>query len=258
MELRDRAESFERWHYRFDLGHGVVTPGPRSMNRTEQRRRYFFDRLVDLTGGLQGMRVLDLGCNAGYWSLCAMEAGADFVFGIDGRQMHIDQSNLVFEAKGIDPSRYRFEVGNFLTHPFDQFDLVLCLGVLYHVASPIELFNVMAATNADLLVIDSAISNLPGNAFNVYTEDIDVHRNSLEEAVVTYPTRGAVHMLAGLHGYECVTLDPSNITDLQGMKDYGQHRRVAFIASKSRGLGTVPAEVPPRPSLLERLRRALA
>jgi ribosomal protein L11 methylase PrmA len=42
--------------------------------------------------------VLDLGCNAGFWSLAAIDAGADLVVGIDGRQMHIDQANLVFET----------------------------------------------------------------------------------------------------------------------------------------------------------------
>jgi SAM-dependent methyltransferase len=255
-ELRERVESFDRWHYSIDLGRGVVTPGPKNMNRTVQRRRYFFDRLLDLTGGLEGMRVLDLGCNAGYWSLCAIEGGADFVFGIDGRQMHVDQSNLVFKAKGVDPARYQFENGNFFTHPFDSFDLVLCLGVLYHVASPIELFNVMAATKADLLVIDTAVTNMPGNAFTITTEDTENYRNAIEDTVVTYPTRGAVSMLAGLNGYQCVTLDPSCITDFTRLNDYRDHWRVAFIASKSRDLAGLPQETPQYATLLGRLRTA--
>jgi tRNA (mo5U34)-methyltransferase len=257
-ELRQQVESFKRWHYTMELGQGVVTPGP-DPNRTEQRRRYAFDRLLTLMGGtLKGMRVLDLGCNAGYWSLCAIEADADYVFGIDGRQMHVDQSNLVFEAKGIDPSRYHFELGNFLTYPFDSFDLVLCFGVLYHVASPVELFNVMAGTKADVLVIDSAVSNLPGNAFSIQTENLKHNRNAVDEEVVTYPTRGAVSMLAGVHGYECVTLDPSCITDFTGMSDYQNHWRVAFIASKSRSLAALPQETVPRLGLLARLRQAVS
>jgi SAM-dependent methyltransferase len=255
-ELRERVESFAHWHYTMDLGQGVITPGPKNMNRTVQRRRYFFDRLLELTGGLKGMRVLDLGCNAGYWSLCAIEAGADFVFGIDGRQMHVDQSNLVFEAKGVDPDRYQFEIGNFLTYPFNSFNLVLCLGILYHVSSPVELFNVMAATKADLLVIDTAVSNVPGNHFHITTEDTDNYRNAIEETVVAYPTRGAVSMLAGLHGYMCVTLDPRSIRDFSGLSDYRDHWRVAFIASKSRDLTGLPQEAPLNSSLLGRLRAA--
>ena len=34
-------------------------------------------------GSLKGLRVLGLGCNAGWWSLKAIEAGCDFVAGID-------------------------------------------------------------------------------------------------------------------------------------------------------------------------------
>jgi 2-polyprenyl-3-methyl-5-hydroxy-6-metoxy-1,4-benzoquinol methylase len=110
--LRERVNSFPRWHYEFDLN-GVRTPifNRAHVNRNTQRKNYFFAPLVRLCGGsLVGKRVLDLGCNAGFWSLAAIEAGADFVLGIDGRQMHIDQANLVFDAKGVDPNRYRFQL----------------------------------------------------------------------------------------------------------------------------------------------------
>ena len=89
-QLRERVDSFPVWHYEFDLGHGVRTPirKQRDINRVLQRKAYAFDSFVGLLGGsLQGKRVLDLGCNAGYWSLAAMEAGADFVLGVDGRQI---------------------------------------------------------------------------------------------------------------------------------------------------------------------------
>ena len=103
-ELRSAIERFPVWHYEFALN-GIKTPARNSYsaNRHQQRARHFFEPLVKLTGGLTGKRVLDLGCNAGYWSLKAIEAGADFVFGIDGRQMHVDQANLVFRTKGVSP-----------------------------------------------------------------------------------------------------------------------------------------------------------
>src|SRR2546423_487545 len=76
LELRERVEAFPRWHYQFDLGNGITTPIWKRdrINRHEQRRRYFFDALLRVTGGsLRGRRVLDLGCNAGFWSLNAIE-----------------------------------------------------------------------------------------------------------------------------------------------------------------------------------------
>lgn len=80
-QLRERVAIFPRWHYEFDLN-GVRTPifNHRHVNRHEQRKNYFFRPLVRLCGGsLSGKRVLDLGCNAGFWSLMAIEAGADYV-----------------------------------------------------------------------------------------------------------------------------------------------------------------------------------
>ena len=101
--IEQRVASFPRWHYEMDL-RGVKTPifDPGKMVRHHKRREHLFGPLLDLTGGsLEGKRVLDLGCNAGFWSLAAIEADADFVLGIDGRQMHIDQASLVFEANDI-------------------------------------------------------------------------------------------------------------------------------------------------------------
>ena len=49
---------------------GIRTPIAdwQRVNRQEQRRRYFLEPLLGLTGGsLQGRRVLDLGCSAGFW-----------------------------------------------------------------------------------------------------------------------------------------------------------------------------------------------
>ena len=151
-ELERRIAAFPGWYYFFEFDNGVTTPAldPGTFNRHRQRRAYFFQPLLALCGGsLHGRRVLDLGCNAGFWSLQALEAGADFVLGVDARQMHVDQANLVFEAKGTDPSRYRFETGNVFEHELaERFDVVLCLGLLDHVAKPVELFELMTRAGA--------------------------------------------------------------------------------------------------------------
>jgi len=132
-EIRKGIDRFDRWHYEFDL-RGYKTPivgGRNHANRHAQRRRYYFDPLVQHLGGtLRGKRVLDLGCNAGFWSLLALEAGADYVLGIDARPMHIEQAAFVFEAKEVDRHRYDFTCKNvFGLSPSElgTFDIVFCL-----------------------------------------------------------------------------------------------------------------------------------
>jgi tRNA (mo5U34)-methyltransferase len=238
-ELRAKIASFPRWHYEFDLD-GLVTPifDKRHVTRHEQRSRYFFDALVDVCGGsLKGLRVLDLGCNAGWWSLKAIDAGCDFVAGIDGRQMHIDQANLVFEQKHVDAGRYEFIVGNVLSDPWPagDFDVVLCLGLLYHISKPVELMERIAATKADLVVIDTQIIDAGGSYWLSYREPLSEARNAIDYETVLHPSRKAVIDLVKQFGYDVVPL-PLNMTDFRGSRDYLVGERLAFLCASNTDL----------------------
>ena len=204
-ELESRIAAFDRWHYEFEFEGGVRTPvwDLSRSSRHEQRSRYFFERLLQATGGsLQGRRVLDLGCNAGYWSLKAVEADAEFVAGVDGRQMHVDQANLVFEAKGIDPDRYRFETENLFDYKTDvDFDVVLCLGLMYHVAKPIELFEIMTRAGAKIIVVDTKVSTSAGSLFELQHESLEDPRDAVDYELVLVPTTQAVIEVANQSGF---------------------------------------------------------
>jgi SAM-dependent methyltransferase len=253
--LRERVASFPRWHYEFDLK-GVRTPifDPAYVNRHEQRRRYFFAPLVRLCGGsLAGKRVLDLGCNAGFWSLAAVEAGADFVLGVDGRQMHVDQANLVFETKGIEATRYRFELADVFDLELEQgaFDVVLCLGLLYHVSKPFELMERMSAWNKDLLVVDTRVDPRPGPYFRIKRQDLEDPRQAIDRQVALHPTKEAVVRLAREFGYRQVKMLRPRFTNWEGSRTYRKGTRRAFLCSKQTRLDEVDAE----PLELSRARR---
>jgi SAM-dependent methyltransferase len=242
-ELARRIAAFPAWSYRFEFEQGISTPSfyQALVNRHEQRRRYFFEPLLRLTGGsLQGRRVLDLGCNAGFWSLAAVEAQADFVLGIDAKQMYLEQAALVFDAKGIDSARYRFEQGNVLAHDFsERFDVVLCLGLLDHIAKPVELFELIARIAPQLVVIDTEISRSRASIFEV---DSLYHReNAVEYETVLVPSRLAVLELAAQFGLEAVAL-PHNMDDYAGMDDYLHQRRLAFVCARDLALDTLVQE----------------
>ncbi|HEX3911308.1 MAG TPA: methyltransferase domain-containing protein [Solirubrobacteraceae bacterium] len=242
-DLETRIAAFPAWSYRFEFEGGIATPllDRAMLNRHEQRRRYFFEALLRATGGsLCGRRVLDLGCSAGFWSLAAVQAGADFVLGIDAGQTAVDQAELVFEAKGIERSRYRFERGNVFEHDLgERFDVVLCLGLLDHVAKPVELFELMSAVAPELLVIDTEISRSRMSVFELdklYNRD-----NVVDYETVLIPSRLALSQLASQFGFETKAL-PQDMTDYTGMRDYLHQRRLAFICSKGASLDAVAGE----------------
>ena len=245
-ELRERIASFPYWHYEFDL-HGIRTPIANSefANRHQERQRYFFEPLVRLCGGsLAGKRVLDLGCNAGFWSLAALEAGADFVLGVDGRQMYIDQAKLVFDAKGVDQNRYRFFAGDLFKldqGPEERFDVVLCLGLLYHVSKPMSLFERIGFWNTDLLLIDTTLSLLPGAYLRVAEEKTKAPVTAVDHVIGFVPTKQAVAKLAREVGYSVTMLRP-RFTSWEGAGDYRVGSRRAFVCSKQTPLEGLDAE----------------
>lgn len=243
--IKQKIYSFDRWHYQFDLdGHLTPIHPPQRVNAHEQRKRYFFDPLVQLCGGsLAGKRVLDLGCNAGYWSLEAIERGADFVLGVDGRQMHVDQANFVYEVKGVDKSKYEFRTGNVFDLKVEElgtFDIVLCLGLMYHVSKHVELMEMMASVNTDILVIDTLLSIAPGSYLRVRSEDVENPIHAADRELVMSPTKKAVVDMAAAFGYETVVLKPQ-FTDYKGARNYRQARRRAFISSKKTPLSNISA-----------------
>ena len=227
---------FSRWHYQFDLG-GHLTPihDVRWINRHGQRKEYFFRPLVQVCGGsLAGKRVLDLGCNAGFWSLCAIESGCDFVLGIDGRAMHIDQARFVFEAKGIPSERFDFhcaDVFDATAVDICTFDIVLCLGLLYSVCKPMTLLERIARINCDLLLIDTSLSTREGSILEIRHETLDEPRHACDYELVTYPTKAAVLDMVRQFGYEVRILTPP-FSDYTGAEDFQTNRRRAFICSK--------------------------
>src|SRR2546425_10675143 len=81
--LLERINSFEYWHYPFDLGDGVVIR-PSYAEKKLRLRDFIWPVVLDLCGGnLGGQRVISVGCNSGFWSFGAHKSGAAYVLGFD-------------------------------------------------------------------------------------------------------------------------------------------------------------------------------
>ncbi len=245
-EIRQKIDSFDRWHYQFDL-RGNLTPIRKRtrVNRHKQRKKHFFDPVVQLFGGtLAGKRVLDLASNAGFWSLSAVEAGCDYVLGIEGRQMHVDQANFVFEVKEIEKDRYDFVVGDIFETDFKQFgtfDVVLCLGLMYHVSKHVELLEKISEVNDDLLVIDTTLSTAPGSALELVRQYPDSPMSAVDHMLAMRPTKQAVRDMVEMFGYSVATLQPdfrdeSGEPKWVGAKDYKGGPQGLYLLEEDRPL----------------------
>jgi SAM-dependent methyltransferase len=244
--LEERIAAFLEWNYLFKFDNGVSTPlfDATMINRQQQRREYLFDPLKRLLGGtLRGARVLDLGCGAGFWSLQAIDAGADYVLGIDAKQTPLAQAKLVFEGKGVADARYDFEQRDiFDCDPPGRFDVILCLGVIGQIARPVELFELFARVGAEIILIETDIARGGSSSFQLST--IPAGRTAVDRRIVLIPTRAAIGALASDFGYASVAL-AREMSDYTGLDDYRRGTRLAFLCSNGRSLEGLAAEKPP-------------
>ena len=120
-----------RWWHEIEVAPGIVTPGDDS----NRMKLPILDDL-GLARTLNGIRALDIGCSDGYFSFELERRGAD-VLAID----FVPENYTGFAiARKILGSRaeYRMEnVYNLSLEKYGQFDIVLFMGVLYHLRKPL-------------------------------------------------------------------------------------------------------------------------
>lgn len=135
------------WRHTMDLGHGIVTPGG-SANRKTLRR-------LGLPQRLDGLSVLDVGASDGFFSFEAERRGAQRVLAIDtfcswSTREGFDVARRALRSRVEDKQIDVFELSPDTT---GVFDLVLFLGVLYHLRHPLlALERVFSVTGSHLIL----------------------------------------------------------------------------------------------------------
>jgi tRNA (mo5U34)-methyltransferase len=106
---------------------------------------------------LSGCSVLDIGCNAGFFSIAMKQRGADRVIGIDSDARYLAQARLAADVAGADIEFRRMTVYE-VARLRERFDIVLFLGVLYHLRHPLLALDLLHAhVTRDLLVFQSML-----------------------------------------------------------------------------------------------------
>jgi tRNA (mo5U34)-methyltransferase len=80
--------------------------------------------------------VLDVGCNAGYYSIEMKRRGADRVVGIDYDDKYLAQARFAASVSQVDIDFRKMSVYD-VARLGERFDLVLFMGVLYHLRHPL-------------------------------------------------------------------------------------------------------------------------
>lgn len=151
-DLRRRIDALGPWFHNMNLGGIMTAPDHFLGDYPSVKWRGFAHALA---ADLRGCRVLDIGCNAGFYALEMKRRGADRVVGIDEDPRYLSQATLAASVTGLSIELRLMSVYDVaLLH--ERFDIVLFLGVLYHLRHPLLALDLIHEHVAgDLLVCQS-------------------------------------------------------------------------------------------------------
>jgi tRNA (mo5U34)-methyltransferase len=152
--LQARVDAI-RWYHTIDLGSGVVTRGI-------DDSAFRLPRL-DLPASLAGLSVLDIGAWDGFFSFEAERRGAARVVSADYYSWHgggwgskagfeLARRTLGSRVEDVD-----IDVMDLSPERVGRFDVVLFLGVLYHLRHPLLALERVASVTRRLLVLETVV-----------------------------------------------------------------------------------------------------
>jgi tRNA (mo5U34)-methyltransferase len=154
--LRADVEAI-RWFHTIDLGGGVVTPGE---DDTPAKLA-----TLGMPDDLSGRTVLDVGAWDGFFSFEAERRGARRVVAVDPAAWRKEQpenewgSKAGFElarrALGARVEDLDIDLDAISPEAIGKFDLVLFLGILYHLPDPFPLLERVCSVTGDLLILET-------------------------------------------------------------------------------------------------------
>lgn len=152
-EIRRRAEALGPWFHNIELKDGVWTAPHHFLgNYPAVKWQQFADAIPqDLTG----RSVLDIGCNGGFYSMEMKKRGAKRVLGIDFDETYLAQARFAAQTMDCDIEFRKLSVYD-VRKLEERFDLVLFMGVFYHLRHPLLALDLIHEHVAeDLLVFQS-------------------------------------------------------------------------------------------------------
>jgi len=154
-----------QWFYAYELPDGSTVPTYHGIDiqPIHDTRWAMIDRCLDerLPGDRRDLSALDIASHQGWFAIQMARAGVGAVKGIDARASHIEDSRLI--ASVYDLPNVEFERGDVHAQSPDSagtFDIVLMMGLLYHLENPIGALRICRALCRNLCLIETQV--VPG------------------------------------------------------------------------------------------------
>jgi len=195
-EIKQRVEELGPWFHNMNLQGVQTAPEHFLGDYPSIKFRNFAHALPE---DLEGRSVLDIGCNGGFYSLEMKRRGAGRVVGIDSDDTYLEQARFAASVCGEKIEFRRLSVYR-VEELREKFDIVIFMGVLYHLRHPLLALDLLHEhVTRDLLIFQS----MQRGASEV--ENVDADYEFAETGIFDQPGYPKMHFVE-----ECYSHDPTN------------------------------------------------
>jgi tRNA (mo5U34)-methyltransferase len=153
-EIESRVKELGSWFHNLDLKGVQTAPGHFLGDYPSVKWRGFRHAVPQ---DLSGKSVLDIGCNAGFYSIEMKKRGAARVVAIDSDDKYLDQARFAASVHEMEIEFRKMSVYQ-VPELRETFDLVIFMGVLYHLRHPLLALDLLHDhVTKDLLLFQSML-----------------------------------------------------------------------------------------------------
>jgi tRNA (mo5U34)-methyltransferase len=159
--IRNQVEALGPWFHNIDLDGVQTAPNHPLGNYPAVKWQRFASAIAER---IRGRSVLDIGCSSGFYSIEMKRRGAVRVVGIDFDEDCLAQARFAAEVCGVEIELRHLSVYD-VARLGERFDIVLFMGVLYHLRHPLLALDLISEHVAgDLLVFQAMLRGSGGVA----------------------------------------------------------------------------------------------
>lgn len=237
--VKEFINQYPKWMYEFDLGKGIKTPiaSTELAEVHKTRENLIFPVLDNIFKDMWGtIDCLDVACNEGYYSMLLYNKGTKKVLGIDIREKNIERANFIKNYFGFEDKRIDFkqmDLFELVSDKKSKFDLVMFLGVLYHLENPMGALRLLRRMTKRVLVVETQLTrfnksinsgwgtiesslNLPASLAIYQETDSETNLLASSNSLSFIPNKEAVIKMLNAAGFSKVTMvEPRNDSNKQ-------------------------------------------
>ena len=209
-EITAEIKRFDDWEWGYNLGGIVQNPNnPKHEVLQKLKVSHLFNGIRSILSmpddeekPLKGLKVLDVGCGEGIFSIAARQLGAEYVLGIEPRSEKVEQAKFICRAQQIDSVEFKQMRVMEINEQIGQFDIVLFIGVLYCMERPFEAIGKLSEVTKDILLIDTELIPIDYPILAAKESFPNVAYNTFDSGLTFTPSSEAVSFMLKYTGFK--------------------------------------------------------